>query len=758
MHRLNSSRLRALLLLAASLLVVACLITKADAQAQSTERAEEVVRVETELVQADVSVFDRQGRFVEDLRREQFELLVDGKAVPISFFERVSAGSFDEEAQLAAARGGARAAKTNAASGAIRPLDRGRTVVFFIDDLHLSLDSLDRTRKSILNFIDREMGQNDRVAIASTTGQLGFLQQFTDNRQVLRAAVARLRTQPNLARDQTSPPMPEYVALSIERKEERGALSFYVEECLKAAPFRYPRRSCEIEVINRARKVLLEASSATSNTYASFESLIDSASQLPGRKLVFFISDGFLLHTGARNADPAGRLRRITDRALRAGVVVYTVYARGLTALMADAAGSLPFDANGRLEQSLLAEIPASQDAMHALAADTGGEALRNTNNFDAWVGRAVKETARYYLLAWRPETEEQKQGKFRQVEVSIKGRPELTVRTSRAYAPESPDPLAASQKEPTEKTRQNEKTEQAERQPAPKTPEGDLRDALSAVHAQAALPVLINLSYLDTPEHGAVLTTSMQVSSAGLAFEKTEGRQRASVDVAGVVLSDTGKTVASFRTRLNVDDLSSTSTGRTSSDVIYNHRAPLAPGLYQVRVAARDRKSGRTGSARDWLEIPNLSTRQLTLSSLLIGVRNVEIEGRTPTGSVSARTTQVQFSVDRRFARSSRLRFLTFVYNAAPASPARAASAAATTTLQPDLAIQAQIFRDDQPVLTTPLQKLKTEPGSDLARIPYEAELSLGTLPAGRYQLRVTVIDRATRRSAAQSADFQID
>src|SRR5688500_19560535 len=43
----------------------------------------------------------------------------------------------------------------------------------------------------------------------------------------------------------------------------------------------------------------------------------------------------------------------------------------------------------------------------------------------------------------------------------------------------------------------------------------------------------------------------------------------------------------------------------------------PICPGLYQVRVAARDALSGRVGTAKSWIQIPDLSAKKLTLSSL---------------------------------------------------------------------------------------------------------------------------------------------
>jgi hypothetical protein len=60
-------------------------------------------------------------------------------------------------------------------------------------------------------------------------------------------------------------------------------------------------------------------------------------------------------------------------------------------------------------------------------------------------------------------------------------------------------------------------------------------------------------------------------------------------------VLNDKGKIAHSFKNQLSVKPL----TGQLDSgSVLYNEPTPLAPGIYQVRVAARDEKSGRVGSA----------------------------------------------------------------------------------------------------------------------------------------------------------------
>src|SRR5436853_7917211 len=97
-----------ILVLVLALTLAATTTLAQEGQKERPQQPEEVIRVYTDLVQTDVMVFDKQGRFVNGLKREDFTLSIDGKPQPIEFFDRVAAGSVDEERQLAAARGGSR--------------------------------------------------------------------------------------------------------------------------------------------------------------------------------------------------------------------------------------------------------------------------------------------------------------------------------------------------------------------------------------------------------------------------------------------------------------------------------------------------------------------------------------------------------------------------------------------------------------------------------------------------------------------------
>ncbi len=655
-------------------------------------------------------------------------MLVDGKPRQVTFFERIAAGSARER-ELATLGNPANTA--DRANCRVAPRVPGRTIVFFIDDLHLSADSMNRTRMMLQHFLNREMSSKDNVAILTASGQVGFLEQFTNNRAVLDAAMSRLIPRPYDAHGFStgnSTKMTEYMAFTIDTsKTDRKVMDFYIEECMKGSnTFRKARQvlalirqACETEVKNSARAVLMQSAQITQNTYNSLESAMRSLSRSPGRKLAFFISDGFLLDAGPRAANVRDKLDHVIDAAQRAGVVVYTIHAAGLVnSSFLDPGNNRPMDIQGRLDIASTGELAANQDALSAIASDTGGRALRGMNFFDKWVSTVLDETSNYYVVAWRPENEEEKLPKFRNVKITVVGKPELTVRAPKGYVA-GPEPATTK----TATTAAKEK---------PKTPEGELRDALSDFYPAGGLPTLLSLTYLNTPSNGLVVTSSIEISGLGVTYDD---KQPAAIKLAGVALNDKGKIASSFKNQLNIDPPKSGG----SDSIFYNHHTPLAPGIYQFRVAARDENSGRVGSAIQWIVIPDLAKSQLTLSSVLLGGQVLEDKNN------KAASPHVQLSVNHIFPRMSQLGYWVFVYNAKRDAQGN-----------PQISVQTQVLRDGQAVLSSPQRKLSNT-GPDVERIPFGEELALKTLAPGKYDLKVIVTDGIAGTSASQVADFVV-
>ena len=683
---------------------------------------DDVVRVYTELVQTDVMVFDRQGKFVNNLTAKDFELRIDGKPRPIQSFEQIAAGS-DEESQLAAARG----ATTINLKRPV-PLDRGRIVFFYIDDFHMDLGGLAAAKKVINHFIDKEMGQNDQAAITCATGQIGFLQQLTTDRTVLRLALDRLTSRSYSTRDHDRPPMSDYDAYLIERND-REVFEFFVAETIKANPGINRDQAAAI-VRGRAAAAQSQAARFNQNTFGGLESLIKTAKNLPGRKVLFFLSGGFLVEN--RHGDSLSKLRDITNAAARSGVVIYSMDTRGLVSTLQDASTERPFDPSGRLSFSEHQELGASQDGMNALAVDTGGKAIFNTNDLKQGLAPAIKETSTYYLLAWKPDADSEKRSRFRNLEVKLLGHPELNVRVRKGYFDLDPTPPPVVAKE----------------QPKPtptKAAPAQLRESIAAPYPERSLPILLSADYYDVPTKGATVSTAIHIPGEFLVFgEQPDGKIQAVIDLTGVYFDDKGVAKDSFMERIVTTAPSIEKAKTYRNDLMFTYPARLAPGFYQVRVAARDDKSGKTGSAHAWIEIPDLSKKKLTMSSVLLGERTqATVTNVSNTGGVSP----VALSASHRFQHDSMLRFLIFAYNAS-LSPA---------DQKPDIAVQVQVIRDDQPVVTTALRKINTDGVTDVTRLPYAAEIPLGGLLTGRYLLTVTLIDRVSKQSTSRQTHFDV-
>jgi VWFA-related protein len=721
---------------AAALLAAACAQGVAAQTAQPRQPAaqdDEVIRVNAELVQTDVTVVDKRGRFAEGLRPEQFELKVDGRPAPLSFLERVRAGGADEESKLAAARG----LKFARGHEPIRQTaeGRGRVIFFFVDDLHLAGDSLTRTRRSLLRFVDEQMASGDLVGIASTSGRVGFLQQLTDNKAVLRAAVGRLAYSRSTETYAGKVPISEADANRIVNHRDRELFSYLLE----ATENEYQLASLGMVNMlrNRLRQINAQGAQAEQATLAGLGGLLVSSTPLAGRKLVFFISDGFV--SDNRRSNGPDVLRLVTEEAARVGAVVYTLDARGTFGDPAvDASRNDYPDFAVRTGGRSFFDEKMTKEPLERIAAETGGRAFLNNNNFNDAFAQAVAESSDYYLIAWRPDTDAQRAGDSR-IELTIKGRPDLRVNLRRRYfsarassgaadktreAPpaESASPTATPSSTPPPSPAPSAG---ASARPSGESAEGALRAALASLYPLRGLPLALSVGYLDAPGKGTVLAASMQLDSEALDFGGVEAGG-AQVDVWGVAIDDRGS-FASFKQTLGLRRETLERAGLRFAQ--WGQQLQLPPGLYQVRVAARDRRTGRTGSASQWVEIPE-PTRP-ALSSIFLA------ESRAGAGTAPV-------NVSRRFSRGSRLRFQTFVYNAQGASPS-------------DVTLRVELLRDGASVLTLPDANPSRGGAADPARLPFSGEVSLEQLPPGRYVLQISAAAQS-RTAATQQAGFIVE
>jgi hypothetical protein len=348
---------------------------------------------------------------------------------------------------------------------------------------------------------------------------------------------------------------------------------------------------------------------------------------------------------------------------------------------------------------------------------------------------QAIGETSNYYLLAWRPDSQAQRESKQR-LQVVIKDRPDLRVRLrNNVYKPAAQEVAKANNHE---ESKPSATTQGGATQGKPALPpvELELVHALGSLYPEKALPLALSVGYVNQSDAGLVLKLSMQLDRQTLDLDPQLKNQKAELDVVGVAVDDRGQ-VASFKQVLTVPG----ENAEPDQTVVWNQQLSVKPGLYQVRVAVRERSSGRTGSAMQWIELPETATAPFVLSSLFLGERKEDLP---VVAGATAAQQPLTVDVDHRFARASALRFQTYVYNASRGAQG------------PDVSVETQVLRKRQSIMR--IAPLKVPLTNDAARLPYWSEIALKDLPPGHYVLLLTATDQIANRTASQRINFVVE
>src|SRR5712692_4371747 len=168
-------------LVASIVLLTGTVLTAGQAPAPPTPQPP-TFKVRVDYVEVDVVVTDRQGNLVRDLKKEDFQVLEDGKAQTINTFTMVDIPVERADRPLFAASPIEPDVKTNE-----KPFD-GRVYVMVIDDLHTRFGRSVRVKTAAKQFIERRLGANDLMAVVHTAGANDANQEFTNNKRLLLAA------------------------------------------------------------------------------------------------------------------------------------------------------------------------------------------------------------------------------------------------------------------------------------------------------------------------------------------------------------------------------------------------------------------------------------------------------------------------------------------------------------------------------------------------------------------------------------------
>jgi VWFA-related protein len=128
-------------------------------------------------VEVDVVVTEREGNLVRDLKKEDFQVLEDGKAQTITTFSLVDIPIERADRPLYQPDPIEPDVKTNA-----QPFD-GRIYVMVIDDTHTNAGRTARVKGAAKQFIERRLGANDLMAVVHVRRVVE--REFTSNKRLL---------------------------------------------------------------------------------------------------------------------------------------------------------------------------------------------------------------------------------------------------------------------------------------------------------------------------------------------------------------------------------------------------------------------------------------------------------------------------------------------------------------------------------------------------------------------------------------------
>jgi VWFA-related protein len=707
-------------------------------RAQKADRDFPEIGVAAELVELDVIVTDGKDHPLTDLGPEDFEVREEGRLQAITHFApgfrtrplgRPSAGE---------------PVPGPAAFPDAGP--RARHLVLVVDDYHLEPEDLSPVKAALLRFIDAQLAASDQAVVVAASGSLGPLQQFTTDRDVLRRAVSRLRVQNRSFRPPSDVPrMTDYQAELIESGDQEAldlaAKEIMVAERQPADPTQPEGKGARTRAEGRARAlargIVSVSNQVTGLTLSSLERLVRGLLPLRGRKVVALFSSGFFL--GPERRSSRRDLQAIADAAARSGVVLYSIDARGLVATPAigDArvGGGYDITSNpGVREHIELRGLEAPRDGLNALALDTGGLPFFNRNDLEGSLKRVLEDSATYYRLGFEPR-DSPRDGRFHKIEVRIRGRSGLRVRTASGYFAGGV-PAASESKSVAGPAGSPE--EEANRL---------LRSALDSSYPLRALPVELTAEFVGTSSGDVVVATAC-LDVSRLPFQPAaEGHEAAAFDLVGVVVDEEGKAVGQFSDRVELSLTPEAKERALRNGLTYRKTLAVRPGLLQARVAVRADGSGLLGSAAQWVEVPDRARPGLALSSVLLLAEGEDAAPGPPTARGTASFDRPRLpEVARRFPRGAHLDYLLLVYD-------RGTPGVAPPV---DVVVERQILSGST-ILTRSAPSPVTEEGPTGVPV-VSGRLRLDPFVPGDYELRLVVSNRATKATAARSLRFTVE
>lgn len=673
------------------------------------------VRINTQLVQIDAVVTDKKGRHVEDLTQADFELTVDGKKQSLTHFSHINLPALVKRDYTPKKKTDGKPAPETMPTRQIAPEEIHRTLAFIVDDLGLSFKSVEFVRETLRKFVAEQMQEGDMVAIIRSGNGMGMLEQFTSDKRILYSAIEKLTWNP-LSRDM-NPAFSDAGgdAATDDQTDKQAVLDQFDE---------------------------FRDTSFTTGTLGAIAFVVQALRPLPGRKSVVLLSDGFRINSKNNDDNTSElilkQLQSVAEVARRASVVVYSIDAKGLQPYTPGG------DVGGKPSANQYSDaIDSAQAALEGpvfLSNLTGGFTVTNTNDLNIGIQEALYDQQSYYILGFDPE-DDKFDRKFHKIKLKAL-RPGLSVRTNGGFFGE---------KEVIEPEQ-------------PRTRGQQLLAALLSPLGKRELSLRMTPYFFNASKEGPLVRALFHIDCSKLTFKDgPNGKKLLNLDLAAFAFDEKGATVDMTANRINPEFNEQQYQQVMANGLAYRKDFPLKKsGAYQFRAVLRDDASGQAGTASQFIQVPDLSKGKLGMSGLVLtapklpaaamAAKNdpnsssaVTAASEKPAGESSQNSALPTSPYVRRFARTSWIQYGAAIYNATTDKK----------NPQPQITVQAEIYRDGKPVYKMPARLLEVTPGTNPKRFDYIGQLRLNNFPEGDYLLHLIVTDGLAKKKFARTEQW---
>lgn len=671
--------------------------------------------IRSQLVVETVVAKDKQGHFISGLSAKDFVVTEDGVPQKVRFCEHeilpTDAEALpplqDEDENITIYK---RLTRTSIASedtgrdtGKSRYQGR-RLIVLYFDMTTMPPEDQQRAITAAESFIRKQMTAADLISIMRYQGgSVDVLQDFSADRNRLLSILQTMLV------------------------GEGQGLQDSIDDASSAdTGAAFGQDDSEFNVFNNDRQL------------SALQTATQMLASMNEKKSLIYFASGLRLH----GIDNQAQLHATVDAAIRAGVTLWPVDARGLVASapLGDATQGSPGGEGmytGASAQSVNDNFQQSQDTLYSLAADTGGKALLDNNDLTRGITQAQRAVSDYYVLGYYT-TNTAQNGRFRKIKLTLNNDANASLDYRQGYY--------------ASKDFSHFNEADKERQ---------LEDALMLGDPITELTVSMEINYFQLNRAEYYVPLVVKIPGRELALAKKMGSERTLIDFVCEIKDDLGgTTVSNIRDSVNIKLSDQTATQLAHQPIEYDAGVTLLPGHYTIKFLARDNETGRIGTFQTSFYIPNLNkvTTEIPISSVVLSSQRVSatdalyntVRGKQAVKNDAANPLvedgqKLIPSVTRVFKTDKELYVFLQAYTAAATSPGSTATVRQNKPVVGYVSLysRGQLVFTSKPLAATPL------PNTRLGVTPFSFTLSLVALKAANYQCQVTLLDAEQHRVA---------